>query len=259
MGKIFDRLFVEFLIPALLMFLCILLVFDIAMGNSFDLINASSRKVLADEPYLLAAGILFAYLLNTSLSAVLNLTMRAICWGKIREYLMLRKLNAFKTGPLKGLRWWNYLRLTPVQRESLESVLKPGAENFYSEFMQRMEAESISAKSVKDLVDAYDTLRATVMDSGDSAIIEWIQYHWSQLRLARSCIVPAFLLIILMPMAIHQWGGTPLCVLGGGIGASLFFILQWMHYYYRERFMIYAMISFFLRKPGRNENTRHSE
>ena len=151
MEKIFDKLLVEFLIPACLMLLCLLLLADVLFGDSFDLANPDHRKRLTDEGYLLIPALLFAYLLNTSATAVFYLWLRKTKWGSVREYLLLRKLNVFKTGPLKGINCWNYLRLTDAQREELKTVLRPGADNLYSDFMERMEAEAISAKSVKEL------------------------------------------------------------------------------------------------------------
>src|SRR5262245_42728326 len=143
MEKIFERLLIEFLIPAFLMFFSILLAFDVLLEDSFDLSNRAARMALSGEPYWPILGDFVSYLLNTSLSSVLNLRLRRLGWGKIREYLLLRKLNVFKSGPFKDINWigylsltqswpfkwlnrWRYRRLTKVQRDTkLETVLTP--------------------------------------------------------------------------------------------------------------------------------------
>jgi hypothetical protein len=87
------------------------------------------------------------------------------------------------------------------------------------------------------------------MASQDSAIIGWIQYHWGQLRLARSTLVPSFLLVLFLPWAATDWPGCSVTtILGLALLAFLFFLIQLGHYYYRERFMIYAMLGYFLVK-----------
>ncbi|HUJ11511.1 MAG TPA: hypothetical protein VL171_15970 [Verrucomicrobiae bacterium] len=258
MDKIFDRLLVEFLIPAFLMLLCLVLFVDVVMGNSFNLINPGDRGRLISEGYLLVPGLLFAYLLNTSVTAAAYLWLRKKLWGRVREYCLLRKLNVFQSGRFTGINCLGYIRLSESDRESLKADLESGAESLYTDFKRRMEEEAISARSVKELVDAYDTLRTIVMDSGESAITEWIQYHWAQLRLARGSIIPAFLLMFLVPIAVCQWGCSGFCFAAAGIVFPVFFLLQCVHYYYRERFMTYTMVGYFLRKSSRNAKAKHN-
>jgi hypothetical protein len=59
MEKIFDRLLIEFLIPAFLMFISLVLAADAILGKRFDLSNPQHRSALLGNGVLLVGGILF--------------------------------------------------------------------------------------------------------------------------------------------------------------------------------------------------------
>ena len=96
MDKVLERVLVEFLIPAFLMFLCMLVAVDVLSGTSFDLRDAGHRNATFGNPWLVTGVVLVAYVVNTSLSSMLNLLSRKLFWGRVREYLIYRKLNVFK-------------------------------------------------------------------------------------------------------------------------------------------------------------------
>ena len=250
MGKVFEKLFIEFLIPALLMFFCMVLMYDTLMGNSFDLIKQESLDDLFSENSLLTiAGVLLAYIINTSLSSMLNLFLRILAWGKVREYLLYRKLDVFKTGILKEKNVWclRYLFHRKEIMEDVYTVIEQKKESLYPVLINKLSKEKVPEQSCKSILDIYDVVRTIVMSSQDSAVIGWIQYHWSQLRLTRSTLVPTFLLIIFVPLTLNDWGiYNSFTVLSGLIICLFIFLLQLGHYYYRERFMIYSMLGYFL-------------
>ena len=99
MEKVFDRLFVEFLIPAFLMLACGLLFLQLLSGGNFDLGRADSRNVFFGNNAFVFGGIVFAYVVNTSLSALLNLISRILLWGKTREYLIVSEALMFSNCP----------------------------------------------------------------------------------------------------------------------------------------------------------------
>lgn len=249
MDKIFERLLIEFLIPALLMFLCILLVIDVVTGSSFDLIKEFNQKRLMNSSIFLIGGILLSYIINTSISSLFNLVSRILVWGKIREYLMYRKLDIFKMKSLKDKKiWWlSYLCHRKEILIEIEKIKAKRKISLYHILISKLNEKKIPAQSQKSILDIYDVVRTIVMASCDSAIIGWIQYHWAHLRLARSTLVPAFLLIIFLPLAIIDWNvnSTSIEIMTLILCLS-FFLIQVCHYYYRERFMIYAMLGYFL-------------
>jgi len=263
MGKIFDRLLIEFLIPAVLMLDCLILAVDLLRGSSFNLTCEESRKDLLDNHGLLAAGILLAYIINTSLSSLFNLWWRIVGGGKIREYLMYRKLDLFKDQAIKDLakRWgikrfwlWSYFRHRADLVCIIEKEIKNrGTSNLYGHLLLRLREEGVPEASCNSILDIYDVVRTKVMSSQDSAIIGWIQYHWSQLRLARSTIIPSLIMVVLLiVLAFRDWNLSQRYVVVLTAFGTGFFTLQLYHYYYRERFMIYAMLGYFL---SRNQKT----
>ena len=248
MDKILERVLAEFLIPAFLMFLCMLVAADVLSGTYFDLENPTHRRHVFGNPSLVAAAVLGAYVVNTSLSSILNLLSRKLFWGRVREYLIYRKLNVFKQKRFEEERpscLW-YIRERTRIGEDIKRVKdeKQSLRPFLLEKIKRQHPEEELSNSI---LDVYDLVRTEVMASGDSAIIGWIQYHWGQLRLARSTLVPALVLLIFLPFAAASWFSPGLL---WGIAAfflSLAFLaIQFMHYYYRERFMIYSMFSYYL-------------
>lgn len=261
MEKIIDRLLVEFLVPAFLLLLCILIVVDLAFGSSFNLCDETARQTLLKNSYLLIPGLLFAYLLNTSCTAFFNLISRLVLWGRIREYLMLRKLEVFRAKPFSGeprRMWWlRYILKRRKLRAKVEEAKQAGNGSLYPVLVRRMEEEEVPAECRKNMLDAYEVVRTIVLASKDNAVIEWIQYHWSQLRLPRSTIIPSLLLTYLVPAVLRDWGCSRLQATTGAIIAISFLLLQWVHYYYRERFMIYAMVGYFVIKPG--DKQKHHE
>ncbi len=235
-----------------------LLLIDVVMGSSFDLIQESNREGLMKSSTFLIGGILLAYIINTSLSSLFNLVSRILLWGKIREYLMYRKLDIFKVPSLRDKKiWWlTYLLQRKAILLEIEKVKSERAVNLYPELIKKLNENNVPKQSQKSILDIYDVVRTIVMASRDSAIIGWIQYHWAHLRLARSTLVPAFLLITFLPLAVSDWGLYPMYIIVLAVITSLsFFLLQLSHYYYRERFMIYAMLGYFLISNSKNMHT----
>ena len=120
--------------------------------------------------------------------------------------------------------------------------------NLYSDLITVLKAKGVPSHAIKTPLDIYDAVRTLVMASQDNAIISWIGYHWSHLRLARSTLVPALIFIVLMPSAVIHWQFGWNSAIWASMICFIFFITQLVHYYYRERFMIYAMVSYFLLK-----------
>ena len=246
MEKIFDRLLIEFLIPAFLMLVCMIFIADVVMGDSFD---SKSLFKYEHRDFILIIGSIFAYVINTSISSLFNLISRILLWGKVREYLMYRKLNIFKEAEFEKRKIWlfYYLRKRNELKKTIDKVKEKEAKNLFPELKEKLKEWNVPEHCSDSILDIYDFIRTIVMASKDSAIISWIQYHWAQLRLARNTLVPTFLLIFFLPAAIHSWHiYTWPTTLLAAILSFCFFILQLCHYYYRERFMIYAMLGYFL-------------
>ena len=110
----------------------------------------------------------------------------------------------------------------------------------------KLTACGVANQAIPSILDIYEVVRTLVMASHDSMIIGWIQYHWSQLRLARSTLFPSVLLAILLPACMLQWQVHIWRVAVVLLFLAFLVVLQVAHYYYRERFMIYAMVGYFL-------------
>jgi hypothetical protein len=184
----------------------------------------------------------------------MNLIFRRALWGETRVYLIYRRLHIFREDELRHVNWgkylyWRFLRKEKYRdlQEKIKTAKKKGAVNLYQVFVAKLIAVGVPDRLTKDTLYLYETLRTIVLASGDNAIISWIQYHWSHLRLARSTLFPAFLLIILFPLVMHyEWSQPILHAIIAAIFCLAFFLIEFVHYYYREKFMIYAMISYFL-------------
>lgn len=248
MDKIIERLLIEFLVPALLMLLCFVLIGDLWAGSSFDLPRALTSGIDLNIS-LFFVGLLAAYLVNTSASSFLNLLMRGVVWGRVREYLMYRKLDVFKAAPFKGITCAGYLIRYRDKSDEAKNAVKADPESLVSVLETRLLERRVPARWTRLMVDVYDVVRTAVMSSQDSAVISWIDYHWSQLRLARSTLLPAAMLMVLLPVSAITWGWRTRDVLAAAVVGVTFCLLQLCHYYYRERFMIYAMLSYFLVAP----------
>ena len=248
MDKVLERVLVEFLIPAFLMFLCMLVAVDVLSGTSFDLRDAGHRNATFGNPWLVTGVVLVAYVVNTSLSSMLNLLSRKLFWGRVREYLIYRKLNVFKQEEFEKERPWclRYIRGRKQIQNQIDLV-KKDKKSLLPVLLDKIKRDHPEEELWRSILDVYDLVRTEVMASGDSAIIGWIQYHWGQLRLARSTLVPAILLILVLPFAGYGWFSPHwLAAIGGLLLSLAFFSVQLIHYYYRERFMIYSMFSYYL-------------
>lgn len=263
MEKIFDKLLVEFLIPAVLMMISIFLIIDIIMGNTFNL-NEKLFAVNSKDSIVLVIVILFSYIVNISLSSLLHALLRIWVWGKTREYLMYRKLNLFKEeNVIKAMGTVNiffYLYLSYRKPKELElainAAIKNGSINLYQCLIHKLKKCNISERCYSSNYDIYDTVRTLALGSQDNAIIGWIQYHWSQLRLVRGTLIPLILIFITLPFAMFQWQIVGLeidkCLLIFLVECCLFLVIliQAFHYYYREKYMIYAMLGYFITTPN---------
>lgn len=253
MEKVLDKIFVEFLIPSVLMFLCILLVLDLLIpGIDFNTLEAW-RKVF-EYPALVALGLIVSYIVTTSLSACFNLVSRRLVWGRVRAYIIYRKLDVFKNRRfdtrMNVIRFlWTYELTT----RKVKKVLRKGKCSLHGILTTALNEAGVPAQMTKDPLDIYDSVRTLVMASRDNAVISWISYHWSHLRLARSTLVPIILFAFLIPAVTDHWGYSCSVFFGSLSACLLFFVIQLVHYYYRERFMIYSMLGYFLVCPLPNE------
>jgi hypothetical protein len=260
MDKLLDKLLIEFLVPAVLMLLCLVLAVDIFSCSKFNLPDHYRNL----DATIWIFGLVIAYILNTSISASLNIMLRPLLWGKTREYLIYRKLNLFKEPTLEAhdVSWWKYVLKSRQLKKAIENAKKKDDINLYKAMTARMQDKGIPECAYTTPYDLYDVVRTVVMTSQDNGMIAWIQHHWAQLRLTRSTLVPTFILVTLAPLALHTWGASTVQVVSLGVFVFLFFVFQLVHYYYREKFMIYAMLGYLFVLPykeGSDERRQHSD
>jgi hypothetical protein len=251
MDKIIEKLLVEYLIPSILMCLCLLLLADILLGDFFNLYQLDAG--LPISVFGLFILLIFSYVLNNSLSALFNYLSRFMLWGRIREYFIYRKMDVFKDKSFtKKVTCISYI----IRKDSIEKIINreiaPKNDNLFNVFKTKLKCCNIPEASVSKIIDTYEVIRTLVMASNDNSIIDWIHYHWDQLRLARGTIVPAFFLLFIIPLLLIDWNMSTTEVIIGGICGFLFFMLQYFHYYYRERFMIYTMFGYFINGYKKN-------
>jgi hypothetical protein len=228
-----------------------MLAADLLLGTEYDLRSSIQELKLNDSAHIFGL-ILFSYLINTSSSSILNLIFRRFLWRETRVYLIYRKLHIFEEKRINHINWIRYMYYLLYSKKKYEetiriidNVKKEGEVNLYKVFIDKLSAKGVEERLTKNTLYLYETIRTIVLDSGESEIISWIQYHWSHLRLARSTLFPIFLMMILIPLVLYyEWSQSVYNSLVAGITVLVFFIIQFLHYYYREKFMIYAMISY---------------
>ena len=250
MEKVFDKILIEFLIPSLLMFACILLVLDIVIPE-VNLTSIETQKYLFEHPSLISFGVIFSYILTTSSSAIYNFISRIILWGKIREFILYKKLDIFKENEFEMCRinLISFLIRYKSIRSKIDQMIKSNNNCILYHFLiKKIKSQNVPDKAIQNPLDIYEALRTLVMASQDNAIISWINYHWSHLRLARSTLVPAIGFMVFTPWAILHWGYGTIWFIASLIVSMGFFIIQFIHYYYRERFMMYSMVEYYLIK-----------
>lgn len=223
-----------------------LLLIDIVLGDSFNLYQIDSEfQVNAFGVFIL---MIFSYVLNNSLSALFNYISRFFLWGKIREYFIYRKLDVFKEKEFSDKKYSCITFIINYEdiKVTIDKNIVEKTDSLYFILLSKLRIKNVPDASIKTVIDIYDVVRTLVMASKDNSIIDWIKYHWDQLRLARSTIMPSFILIVLTPFLLVDWNCDIQTIIIGEVIIFLFFILQYFHYFYRERFMIYTLFGYFI-------------
>ncbi len=213
------QLLVEFFFPGLILFCSFFLFVDGLFPKDFANMIVFLESRSSTTLLILAFSFgLVCYFLGAVINGVSNIVIR-VQMSKYRRKMIRRKLGLPPKGTINDL--------DSDAKHAIEQVLP-----------------RFKSKDPSDQLNEVYAAARTFSSVGSERAGKIIDYHWTLVRLSRATLLPLIVLAIVFLIRFVSQSFSGWNFLGFMVSAILF-LLTWVNYRYREKFLIYTVFDTF--------------